>query len=216
MENIFTIQAEKRVEKGKKISKQLRKNGKLPAIIYGGNVESLPVAVTVEDIKQVIKSESGENSILRIVAGEDSQQDAMIKEIQYDYLSSDIIHLDFIRIDLTKPVEVHVPVVLEGTPIGVKMEDGLLDFVTREVHVRCLPAKIPRMFKLDISQLHSGHSLKVEDLQKDDDVQFTSSMNTVICAVISKTKEEEHEVEATTEEEGVAPATAAEPVAESE
>lgn len=216
MENIFTIQAEKRVESGKKISKQLRKSGRIPAIIYGGKDESLPVAVSNEDIKQVMRSESGENSILRIVAGNDAQQDAMIKEIQYDYLSTDIIHLDFIRIDLTKPVDVHVPVVLEGTPIGVKLEDGLLDFVTREIHVRCLPTKIPRMFKLDISQLHSGHSLKVEDLQKDDEVQFTSPLNTVICAVISRTKEEEVEAEAPAEKEGAIPEAPAAPAADTE
>ena len=114
----------------------------------------------------------------------------MIKEIQYDYLSDHIIHVDFIRIDLNKPVEVEVPVVLDGEPVGVKTEDGLLEFIHRQIMVRSLPTSIPREIRIDISGLHLNQSIKVENLPKSDAYQFISPANTVICAVAAKAKEE--------------------------
>ena len=144
MENLITINAELRKEISKKATKGLRSKGKIPAIVYGITAESVPIAVNLGDIKGILKSENKENSILRITHGEKSKFDAMIKEIQYDYLSDHIIHVDFIRIDMSKPVEVEVPVVLEGEAIGVKTEYGLLEFIAREVLVRSLPTSIPK------------------------------------------------------------------------
>lgn len=190
MENLITINAEPRKEISKQARKGLRAQGKVPAIIYGITAESIPIAVNLGDIKGILKSENKENSILRIIQGEKSKFDAMIKEIQYDYLSDHIIHVDFIRIDLNKPVEVEVPVVLEGEPIGVKTEDGLLEFIAREVMVRSLPTSIPKEIRVDISALHIGQSIKVENLAKDEAYQLISPANTVICAVAAKAKEE--------------------------
>ncbi len=190
MENIITIHAEPRKEISKRDSKGLRAAGKIPAVIYGITAESLPIAVSLADIKSVLKSENKDNSILRITQGEKSGFDAMIKEIQYDYLSDHIIHVDFIRIDLNKPVEVEVPVVLEGEPVGVKTEDGLLEFIHRQVLVRSLPASIPREIRVDIAGLHLGQAVRVADLAKGEAYQFISPANTVICAVAAKAKEE--------------------------
>lgn len=190
MENIITINAEKRSEISKRASRELRANGKIPAVIYGITAESVPIAVNLADVKGVLKSENKENSILRIIQGDKSKFDAMIKEIQYDYLSDHIIHVDFIRIDVNKPVEVEVPVVLEGEPVGVKTEDGLLEFIHRQVLVRSLPTSIPKEIRIDISGLHLNQSIKVENLPKDDAYQLLSPANTVICAVATKAKEE--------------------------
>jgi large subunit ribosomal protein L25 len=190
MENIITINAETRSEISKRVSKGLRAQGKIPAVIYGITAESVPIAVNLADLKGVLKSENKENSILRIVQGETSKFDAMIKEIQYDYLSDHIIHVDFIRIDLNKPVEVEVPVVLEGEPIGVKTEDGLLEFIHRQVLVRSLPTRIPKEIRIDISGLHINQAIRVESLPKSEAYQLVSPGNTVICAVATKAKEE--------------------------
>jgi large subunit ribosomal protein L25 len=194
MENLITINAELREEISKKTCKNLRAQGKIPAIVYGITSESIPISVDLGDIKNIMKSEKKENSILRILQSNKSKFDAMIKEIQYDYLSDHIIHIDFIRIDVTKPVEVEVPVVLFGEAIGVKTEDGLLEFINREVHVRCLPTRIPKEIRVDVSSLHIGQSIKVETLAKTDDYQLISPANTVICAVAAKAKEEVVEV----------------------
>jgi large subunit ribosomal protein L25 len=212
MENLITINAELRKEISKKASKGLRAQGKIPAIVYGITAESIPIAVDLVDIKNIMKSEKKENSILRILQSNKSKFDAMIKEIQYDYLSDHIIHIDFIRIDVTKPVEVEVPIVLFGEAIGVKTEDGLLEFINREVHVRCLPTKIPKEIRIDVSALHIGQSIKVETLPKTDDYQVISPANTVLCAVAVKAKEEVVEVPEVAEAaEGVVEGAAAAP-----
>jgi len=190
MQNIITINAELRTEISKQTNKGLRAAGKIPAVIYGITAESVPIAVALSEVKGILKSENKDNSILRINQGDKTKFDAMIKEIQYDYLSDHIIHVDFIRIDLNKPVEVEVPVVLDGEPVGVKTEDGLLEFIHREIMVRSLPTSIPREIRIDISGLHLNQSIKVENLPKSDAYQFISPANTVICAVAAKAKEE--------------------------
>ncbi len=199
MESIITINAELRKEISKKARKDLRSQGKIPAVIYGITAESIPISVNLGDIKGIMKSENKDNSILRITQGDKAKFDAMIKQIQYDYLSDHIIHVDFIRIDLNKPVEVEVPMVLEGEPIGVKTEDGLLEFIHREILVRSLPTSIPKEIRVDVSGLHIGQSIKVENLPASDAYQIISPANTVICAVAAKAKEEVVEVAAAPE-----------------
>ncbi len=214
MENIITINAEQRKEISKRASKGLRAAGKIPAVIYGITAESVPIAVSLADVKGILKSENKDNSILRITQGDKVKFDAMIKEIQYDYLSDHIIHVDFIRIDLKKTVDVEVPVVLEGEPVGVKTEDGLLEFIHREVLVRSLPTSIPKEIRIDISGLHLNQSIKVENLAKNDAYQFISPANTVICAVAAKAKEEVAAVPEAVAAEVPAEGAAAAPAAE--
>ncbi|MCU0288859.1 MAG: 50S ribosomal protein L25 [Acidobacteria bacterium] len=130
MENVMTLKAESRNEVGKKIAKKLRRDGRIPAIIYGEKEESIPISLAVSDIKIILKSKSGENTVLKIHR-DNTQMDAMLKEVQYDYLSDTIIHADLIRIDLNKPVVVNVPIVVTGEPVGVKVEGGFFEFITR-------------------------------------------------------------------------------------
>ncbi len=209
MENVITLKADPRHDVGKKIAKQLRKQGQIPAIIYGEKKDSIPISLSLSDVKAILKSESGENTVLRIHR-EDVQVDAMLKEVQYDYLSDNIIHVDLLRIDLEKPVNVNVPVKVFGDPVGVKVEGGIFDFMTREIRIRCLPTQIPKEFKVDISGLRIGDSIKTEDLEVGEGVKIQSDPHTVICAVSSKAAveevieeeiEEEAEAEAAAEEE---------------
>lgn len=203
MEDFMKVKAESRKEVGKKVAKKLRKEGKIPAIIYGEKKDTIPITLSLNDVKDILKAEKGENTILKIHR-DDIEVDAMLKEVQYDYLSDSVIHVDFLRIDLDKAVNVNIPVVAEGTPIGVRVEDGIFDFVTREVKIRCLPAKIPKEFMLDVSELHAGHSIKAEDLVIEEDIQLVSDSQTVICAVTVKSRAEEVEEEAAEEEEAAA------------
>ena len=209
MEDFMRIKAESRNEVGKKISKKLRREGKIPAIIYGGKKETIPISLLLHDVKDVLKSEKGENTLLKIQR-DDIEVDAMLKETQYDYLSNNIIHVDFIRIDRGQMVTVSVPVTVKGEAIGVKLEDGIFDFITREVRIKCLATKIPTEFALDVSGLHSGHSIKAEDLGLEEGIQLVSDPHTVICAVTSKSKAEV----AAEEEEGVEVEAEAEETAE--
>lgn len=201
MENYITIKAESRQTVGKKIAKKLRRENKIPAIIYGDHKESIPISLLVNDVKLILKTEKGENAVLKIQR-DDIEVDAMLKEIQWDYLSDNIIHADFIRLDLEKAVYVSIPVHPTGEAIGVRVEDGIFDFVTREIKIKCLPFKIPTEYIVDVSDMHIGNSLKAESLELGDGVQLISDPHTVICSVAAKGKVEEVE-EGEEGEEGV-------------
>jgi large subunit ribosomal protein L25 len=198
MENLMMIKAESRKEVGKKIAKKLRNQGQIPAIIYGAKKESIPIALSQSDVKAILKTEKGENTVVKIQR-DNLDVDAMLKEVQYDYLSETIIHADFIRIDLNIPVTVSVPIVTRGEPIGVKTEDGFFDFMTREVKIRCLPTQIPSRYVVDAAPLHVGQSIKAEDLELGEDIKLLSDSHTVICAVTGKAREEEPEEEVAAE-----------------
>jgi len=192
MENVMRIQAEPRAEVGKKISNRLRKEGKIPAIIYGENQESMAISLARNDVKTILKTETGANTVLKIQTNK-SDVDAMLKEVQYDHLSETIIHADFIRIDLNKQVIVNVPIEVTGEPIGVKLEDGFFDFITREIKVKCFPTNIPQEFVIDVSGLHAGNSIKAENIPLGEGVKLISEPYKVICSVSSiKSREEGH------------------------
>lgn len=215
MQDIIAIKAEPREKVGKSIAKKLRNSGRVPAIIYGGNKESIPISINQEDLKSILKSDKGINSLLRIQR-EAVVVDAMLKEIQYDYLQDTPIHVDFIRIDPKRPVVVSVPVRISGEAIGVKEEDGVFDFMTRTLELRCLPDRIPREITVDVSQLHAGHSIKVEDLKFADEIEMLSDTRSVICAVSAKITEEEAVAEAVPVEGGEPAPAGDEPAADSE
>ncbi len=209
MENILKLSAESRTEVGKKISKQLRRNGKIPAIIYGLDKDSIPISINLDAIEGIMKTAKGMNSILRIERGKEEPVDAMLKEVQWDYLSDNIIHADLIRINVDKPIVVHVPIKVTGEAVGVKVEDGIFDFITRSVYVRCLPAKIPAEIVVDVTDLHANQSIKIEDLEAAaEGLEYMTDPSVVVCLVATKggassTDEEESEVEV---EEAVTPA----------
>jgi len=200
MSNIIAINAESRNDVGKQVAKRIRKENKIPAIIYGEKKDSIPISIEKADIKKIMRSKMGENTILKIKR-DDIEVDAMLKDIQYDYLSDNIIHADFIRIDLKKKIEISVPIVLIGEPVGVAVEDGILDQVNREVDLRCLPHKIPSKIEINVEDLHIGNSLKFDSIELDEDVELVSSPTRVICnvqvkgAIEEEVEEEEEELE---------------------
>ncbi len=188
------IKAELREKKGKELAKKLRAEGKLPAVIYGENKESVALTVSLDDVKAILKAKMGINTTLKLKYGKKTE-DAMIYELQYDYLGRDIIHVDFKRVDLNRPVEITVPVHLKGTPIGVKQEGGFLDFITREIELMCLPKDIIEEIVVDVSELHAGQSLKVSDLDLDEKYTLLTDESVVIATVTTGVEEEEEEVE---------------------
>ncbi len=199
MKGVMKINAKTREEVGKKIARKIRKEGEIPAIIYGGGIESIPITMKLDDIKEILKSRKGENTILKITRDK-KIVDAMLKDLQYDYLSDNIIHADFIRIDMEKLIEVDIPIVIKGESIGVQMEEGIFDFVTRELRIRSLPADIPKEIEVDISDLHIGHSIKVENIKVGEGIVLFSDPDTVICSVSTKVVEKEEVVEEEVEE----------------
>ena len=196
----LTIKCEKRDVFGKNASRRLRREGKVPAVLYGGDEPSTHLAIQKKDIFGILRSESGENTIF--MASFDSEsRDTMIKELQMDPVTDEILHIDLILIAMDKAVRVSVPVVVVGESVGVKTEGGFVDLITREVEVECLPGDIPEHIEVDISDLHLHQSIKIEEMTFPEGVESLDDPHTLVVLIEAPTKEEEVVIEAEEEEE---------------
>ncbi len=207
---------ENRDQLGKGANGRLRAAGRVPANVYGLGMESFSISVDPRRVEDLLRSASGRNTILTLsMKGADASRDVMIREIQRDPVKETLQHIDFVRVDPDRKIEVRVPVSLIGTPEGVKNEGGLVDFIHREVLVKCLPSAIPEHLDGDISELHVGQHFSVKDLELAGDVEMVDDPDMVLV-VIAQPKVEEEPV--TEEEEAAEAAEAAEgePPAEGE
>ena len=186
----ITIQAEKRESFGKNANRRLRKQGRVPAILYGGPVANVALVLEKKDVVRILKTDTRENTLFKVGFG-DEMRDAMIKELQIDPVSDELIHADLIQIAMDKIIRVTVPIVPKGEAVGVKTEGGFVDFVTREVEVDCLPKDIPDRIEIDISGLHLHQSVKVESVTPPAGVRFVSDPGTVLVLISLPHKEEE-------------------------
>ncbi|MFA9454284.1 MAG: 50S ribosomal protein L25 [Candidatus Aminicenantaceae bacterium] len=196
----LTIKAEKRESGGKNFARRIRREGNVPAILYGPGTENVPLVFNKKDIFDILKSETGENTIFQVLYDKD-KPDVMIKDYQQDVTTDEILHVDLIHISMDKEVRVTVPIILTGDAVGVKTEGGFVEFVTREVEVECLPNDIPENILVDISELHLNQSIKIEELASIEGVKVMSDPNYVIVAVEAPAAEEV--VEAVEEEEEI-------------
>ncbi len=196
-----SVELELRENTGKGAAKRLRKMGRIPAILYGKGKKSLSVSMDPLKLREILSSETGENTLFSmIIGGKKGKRTGMIKEFQKDPVTDEIIHADLIMIDIMKAIEVDVPVHLEGTPVGVKEQGGILDFIVREVRVSCLPADIPEKIDLDVSQLSIGQHLSISDIQVKEEVKILDDPERTIV-VISAPKVEEVAAPVEAEEE---------------
>ncbi|MEW5765810.1 MAG: 50S ribosomal protein L25 [Acidobacteriota bacterium] len=164
-QQFIEIEVEQRPEVRKKGRQWTASKGLIPGIVYGGGKEPVPIAVDPRKIIQILRSEKGRNTILLFsLKGTKAQRHVMVKEIQINPVTNELIHADFTRIMMDQKVKVRVPVVCEGTAYGVKTEGGLLDVIMREVQVECLPADIPDRVTIDLTPLKVGDSIKVSQL----------------------------------------------------
>ena len=195
----FVIKGEIRKELGKNACRKLRREGKLPGILYGNNMENIPIIVDKKDIQRILKSEIGENTIFKITL--DSQTyDVIIKDLQRDPVYYEPLHVDLYRVAMDKPIEVTIAIALKGEAVGVKSEGGFLDFVTREIDIRCLPKNIPEYIEVDISNLHVNQALKVEDIKVPEGIEILENPEVVIVHVFPPEEEEKVEEEEEKEE----------------
>ncbi|MCH7780936.1 MAG: 50S ribosomal protein L25, partial [Acidobacteria bacterium] len=164
----------------------------LPANVYGLGLKSFAISVEPRRVEDLLRSGSGRNTILTLsMKGGDESRDVMIREIQRDPVHEGLRHVDFVRVDPNRKMQVRVPVNLLGIPDGVKNEGGLIDFIHREVLVNCLPSAIPAHLDGDISELHIGQQLTVKDLQVLGDVEIVDDPDMVLVVVAQPRVEEE-------------------------
>ncbi len=195
----IVVKSERREGLGKNAARRLRSQGFVPAVVYGEGLESAALILKKKDILQIMKLETRENTIFKIADG-GAQTDVMIKDLQVDPTTDEVLHVDLIRISMDKPIRVTVPIVHHGEPIGVKTEGGFIDFVTREVEVECLPRAIPESIDIEISDLHVHQAFKVENMTPPPGVRIITDPATALVMVSLPHKEEEFPGEKPVEE----------------
>jgi large subunit ribosomal protein L25 len=205
-----TLEAVKRDTRGKNEARRTRVDGRIPAVVYGARregkaSEGVPVAVDPKALLRILHSESGANTLIKLTLdGTESQ--VMVKEYQLDPINHRLLHADFYALAMDRAITVTVPVVIKGEPKGVKQQGGLLDFVTREIQVQCLPADIPEHIDIDVSEMMLHQAIRVRDLPESPKWKPVSEPETMLVHIVMPKAEESKETAAA---EGAAPAAAA-------
>ena len=184
------LQVATRTTTGKGAARSLRREGKVPGVIYGHGREAEPVAVETAALHKTLIGISAATAILDVVIDGRAPVKALIREIQRDSLRpSEIIHLDFYEVRSDEEITLQVPVRLIGIPDGVRNFGGVLDHVLRELEIEVLPSDIPEHVDLDVTALAIGHSLFVRDL-KVEKARILNDPDTPICTVVAPRTEE--------------------------
>src|SRR5690242_5281488 len=198
------LEAQTREPGTKNHARRVRRDGKIPAVVYGAGKDSVPVSVDPRVVTRILNSESGHNTIFDLALNGEKTK-AMIVDWQYEPIKGRLLHIDLKRIALDKVLRVSVPIELVGEAAGVKQEGGILEQMLREVEVECLPADIPSHIDVDISHLTFGKVLRVQDLPHSDKLKFITDENQPVAHVTSVKEEVVAAPEAVAAEAGAAP-----------
>lgn len=181
--SIATLNAQKRDGSGKGVARKLRASGHVPAILYGGSGDSVPLTLNTREAEKLFRSVSVENTIIELsVEGGETVQ-TLVREMQTHPYRNEVVHVDFLRLQKGVLVEMNIPVHFVGTPKGVKNDGGVLDHVLHDIHIRCIPSMIPEEAVLDVSALEIGESLHVSDLSLPEGVEVLTDGALTVCAV---------------------------------
>jgi large subunit ribosomal protein L25 len=209
-----TLEAKKRDGRGKNEARRLRVSGRIPAVVYGARKdgqapEGVPVAVDPKEVLRILHSESGANTLINLKLEGGVESRVMVRDYQLDPITHQLLHADFYQLAMDKEIVVSIPVAVKGEAAGVKQQGGLLDFVTREIEVRCLPTDIPEHIDVDVTELMLHQSIRVRDLPGSPKWKAISEGDTMLVHIVMPKVEEEPVAAAATE--AAAPAAPAEP-----
>lgn len=202
-----TLQATKRDEAGTAVAKKLRRNGIIPAIIYGADQDNYTIQLKSTDFRDLLKRSSSENFLvnLEIEGAKEKTKLAMVQEVQTRALTGEIFHVDFHAVREDQILTAHLPIELLGEPEGVKV-GGVLDHQLRSIEVNCRPADLPEKIEIDVSHLELDDALHVRDLTFPEGVETLMEDDVVIALVaapkVVETAEEEAEAAEAGEAEG--------------
>ena len=210
MEQI-NINATVRKTTGNSPARGMRRDGHMPAVLYGPNTEPILLSVNIKELEQILKKGNIGSIIFNLVIqnGKKITKPAMIKELQSHPVSGNYLHVDFYEIDMKRQINVMIPVVAKGKAKGVEL-GGLLQVVRRELEVFCLPGDIPHAIEIDITDLDIGEAIHIEELKLGDNIEFAADPNVTVVTVLSpkmeavEAEEEEAAEEAEEGEEGEA------------
>ena len=199
------LQAEKRETRGKNEARRLRAAGRIPAVVYGaGKDKAVEIAVDPKVLLRILHSESGVNTLIGLQGIDLDGGKVLVKEYQLDPIDHRLLHADFYAVAMDKAITVTVPIVVRGEAKGVKQQGGIVDFVTRDLEIECLPGEIPEHIDVDVSELMLHQGVRVRDLQTTGKWTAVTEPDTMIVHVVALKAEEPAATEA-----AAAPAAAA-------
>jgi large subunit ribosomal protein L25 len=200
---------------GKNEARRTRREGRVPAVLYGatgdaagnGNRNATPIAVQPKPLLKILHSESGANTLisLRLAGGGDTK--VLVKEYQLDPITHEVLHADFYRVAMDRALQVTIPVIVKGEPKGVKQQGGILEFIRREIEIECLPGDIPENVEVDVSELMLHEGIRIRDVATNPKWKPVTDADTMLVHVIMPKVEEV----AATPEAAAAPTATAEP-----
>ena len=190
----FDLSATIRTEKGDGPARRLRTEGRCPAILYGAKSEPIMLAIQAHEFDLTVKRGGASMAIfnLAIEGRADAKRLAMVKELQRNPVTGQLLHVDFYEIDLKRKLAVKIPVHTVGKCKGVEL-GGILQVIRRELEVFCLPSNIPSSIELDATDLDIGDAIHVEDIELPEDVEIPHDTNFTVITVLSPMKKEEEE-----------------------
>jgi len=185
MRKDITIAAEPRATRGKNEARRLRTQARIPAVVYGTGKDAVAVSVSPKEVNKILHTGSGANTIfnLEVTGGETSP--VMVADWQHDPIKNNLLHVDLLRIDLTKRLTVKVPVHMLGEAKGVKQQGGLFEIINREIEIECLPDEIPEHFTMDVSELLIGDNIRASQVPLTGTMKLLSPPEQVISHVVT-------------------------------
>ena len=190
-----TLEAVKREGRGKNEANRLRAGGKIPAVFYGPGKggkapEGVAVAVDPKAVLRILHSDTGANTLINLKL-DGLEARVMVREYQLDPVTHHLLHADFYQLAMDKAIVVTVPIIVKGEAKGVKQQSGMLDFVTREIEVECLPTDIPENITIDVSELMLHEAIRLRDLPVDPRWKAISDGDTMLVHIVVPKAEEE-------------------------
>jgi len=185
MEKVI-LKAAVRKETGKRIAKDLRNNGQVPANVYKSGGKATSLTVGNSEMEKALHTKAGENVLITLkVSGASPAKDltVLIKEIQRHPVRDNILHVDFNEISLTEVLKVNVPLTTHGEPAGVKIDGGILEHILRELSVECLPTNIPAKIEVEVSVLKIGEHILVKDIKVPEGVKVLNDPELIALIV---------------------------------
>ena len=188
------LSVELRETSGKGVARQIRRNGRIPAVLYGEG-KSTSLTLNPSDLNKIIQSESGENALINLEiagSGSKSKATAILRDFQRDPITSHILHADFFEISMNKTIRLKVSLAMVGDPPGVK-EGGVLQHNLRELEIDCLPSAIPDHIQVDISHLQIGEIIHIRELSIPEGIKVLQDANAAVVSVAAPISEDKLE-----------------------
>jgi large subunit ribosomal protein L25 len=199
-----TLSASKRTDTGKGAARKLRAAQQIPGIIYGHNREPLALSMSSRDLDRLLERIAAETTVVELTI-DGTMARTLIREIQRHPFKREVLHIDFLELVAGEKVTVDLPIVLVGTPEGVRSSGGILDQILREISIEVDPVNMPTHIELDVSALGINDSLHVSDLKVPEGVEVLVDAEATVC-VVSPPHVEEEPVAPEAGAEGEAPA----------